>query len=171
MEKEPQSLVFAYGSNLCTERMRSRATSAIPITIGYVSQRKLVFHKRSDDGSAKANATYTASQYDRVWGVVYKLHQHQKLVLDQHEFLGIGYDEEAVQVVHEYGVIQAWMYVARHDAIDDSLLPYSWYHELVIYGARQHGLPKHYIDHLRKFDSFVDPNSERHSANRQLMHG
>lgn len=171
MAKEPKVFVFAYGSNLCTQRMRSRASSASPVTIGYVSQRKLVFHKRSDDGSAKANAVYTASSNDRVWGVVYQLHQHQKPLLDQHEFLGIGYDEEAVEVVHENGVLLAWMYAARQNAIDSSLLPYSWYHELIIHGACQHGLPKQYIDHLRGFDSLLDPDAARNSANRRLIHG
>jgi len=60
MEYEPDVFVFAYGSNMCTQRMRSRVPSAEAVTIGYVGQRQLVFHKRSSDGSAKADAAFTA---------------------------------------------------------------------------------------------------------------
>jgi gamma-glutamylcyclotransferase (GGCT)/AIG2-like uncharacterized protein YtfP len=169
MANQPLVLVLAYGSNMCTERMRSRVSTAKPVTTGYVSQRKLMFHKRSEDGSAKADAAFTASPNDRVWGVVYQLEQHQKRLLDHHEFLGIGYDEESVVVLNKNGTLRAWMYVARRDAIDVSLLPYSWYHDFVIHGARQHQIPKQYVDNLRSFDSIVDSDVARHWENRQLL--
>ena len=75
MEKGFNVHVFAYGSNMCTQRMRSRVPSAKPVTIGYVCERRFVLHKRSDDGSAKADAAFTAVSTDRVWGVVYRLHR------------------------------------------------------------------------------------------------
>lgn len=152
-------------------RMRSRVSTATPVTVGYVRQRKLVFHKRSEDGSAKADAVLTDSPTDLVRGVVYRLHGRQKPLLDQHEFLGVGYDEEMVEVVHENGVIQAWMYVARPDAIDASLLPYSWYHDFIILGACEHRLPERYIDYVRTFNTLDDPDAVRHSANRRLVQG
>ena len=169
METEPNLFVFAYGSNMCTPRMRARVPSATPVTIGYVSQRKLVFHKRGEDGSAKADALFTACPTDRAWGVVYRLRREQKAVLDQHEFLGIGYDEEEVDVEHETGSLRAWTYVARREAIDRSLLPYSWYHDYVVHGACQHRLPDSYVDYLRTFESLVDTDSARHATNRRLI--
>mgnify|MGYP002625098448 CR=1 FL=1 len=161
--------VFAYGSNMCTQRMRSRVSTAVPVTTGYVPERRIAFHKRSDDGSAKADAVFTASAHDRVWGIVYQLHVTQKPVLDRFEFLGIGYDEETVEVVHEVGTVRACMYVARRDAIDGTLLPYSWYHEFVLHGARQHRLPQPYIDHLKNFDTTADPDPARRTANLRLI--
>ena len=169
MANEPKVFVFAYGSNMCLQRMRSRVSTAIPVTIGYVRERKFVLRKRSVDGSAKADAAFTASPHDRVWGVVYQLLSQEKPLLDQHEFLGVGYDEEMVEVVHEDGLIGAWMYMARPNEIDASLLPYSWYHDLIIDGACRHRLPDPYVEFLRSFHSVVDPNAERHSANRQLL--
>lgn len=82
MATEPTVLVFAYGSNLCTQRMRSRVSTAMPVTIDYVRQRRFLLHKRSIDGSAKADAASTASPDDLVWGVVYQLHRFQKPLLD-----------------------------------------------------------------------------------------
>ena len=79
--------------------------TASPVTIGYVEQRQLRFHKRSVDGSAKADAAFTAVPSDRVWGVVYRLSRDEKPELDKHEFLGIGYDQELVAVNIENGSI------------------------------------------------------------------
>ena len=90
-------------------------------------------------------------------------------MLDKHEFLGIGYDEERVGVVLEGGSVEAWMYVARREAIDPTLAPYSWYHDFIVHGAHQHGLPRSYIDYLRSFESCVDPDTARHARNRRVM--
>lgn len=161
--------IFAYGSNMCTERLQARVPSAEPVATGYVLQRRFAFHKRSEDGSAKADARLTGSNFDRVWGVVFRVHSDEKPTLDEHEFLGIGYDEELVEVVHEAGVLESWMYVAREEAIDPSLLPYSWYHEFILHGARQHGLPADYIQFLHSFESIDDAHSARHAENSLLI--
>ena len=85
---------------------------------------------------------------------------------DQHEFLGIGYDQEEVNVVLEEGSLTAWMYVARRSAIDPALLPYSWYLDYIIHGAYEHQLPDSHIDCLMDFESLVDPDSTRHARSR-----
>ena len=60
MDSESPVYVFAYGSNLHERRMRLRVSTALPVTIGYVENRQLKFRKRSKDGSAKADAAYSA---------------------------------------------------------------------------------------------------------------
>jgi len=169
MNPNPHIHIFAYGSNMCTERLQARVPSAEPVTTGYVRQRRFAFHKRSEDGSAKADAMWTGSTSDRVWGVVFRLHLDEKPVLDEHEFLGIGYDQELVDVVHETGATQAWMYVAREEAIDPSLLPYSWYHDFILHGARQHKLPTDYVEFLQSFESIADRDCGRHALNRDVI--
>ncbi|MEQ9408927.1 MAG: hypothetical protein RIK87_14415 [Fuerstiella sp.] len=49
------------------------------------------------------------------------------------------------------------------------LQPYSWYHNFVIYGARQHRLPVSYIRSLSRFNTIVDSDSERHATNLRLI--
>lgn len=166
---KPEVLVFAYGSNLCTQRIRSRVSTAVPVTVGYVRQRRFVFHKKSIDGSAKADASLAEASDQRVWGAVYRLQRQQKRVLDKYEFLGSGYDEEQVEVIHETGIVRAWMYVARRNAIDSTLLPYSWYRDLIVAGALQHRLPRNYVRHLQSFAAVADPDASRHSANTQII--
>ena len=169
MTPQPPMHVFAYGSNLHDRRMLNRVPSACPVAIGHVEQRQLRFHKRSVDGSAKADAAFTGVPEDRVWGVVYRLSPDEKPELDKHEFLGIGYDQELVEVTTSSGSIDAWMYVARHDAIDQTLKPYAWYHDYVIVGAQQHRLPFCYIYNLMRVETTLDPDRERHEQNRQLI--
>ncbi|MBD3675647.1 MAG: gamma-glutamylcyclotransferase [Planctomycetaceae bacterium] len=161
--------VFAYGSNLCTARLKARVPSAEPIAVGHVTHRQLVFHKRSEDGSAKADARWTGVEHHRVWGVVFRIADVEKPILDECEFLGIGYDETEVEVVHESGILRSWLYQAREEAIDDSLLPYDWYHDFVVSGAREHRLPTDYLARLKSHAVIPDPDEERSRQNRAVI--
>jgi hypothetical protein len=130
----------------------------------------MLFHKRSVDGSAKADAFRTDNQDHRVWGVVYRIGRAEKPVLDKYEYLGIGYDEGQVDVVVEgASPIVAWIYTARSAAIDQSLRPYSWYVNFVMHGAIQHRLPLCYIAQLSSVQSKPDPDLSRHDKNHQLI--
>lgn len=169
MTTKPDVHVFAYGSNMCSKRMRDRVPTAMSVAIGYVPQRQFIFHKRGNDGSAKADAVFSGISNDRVWGVVYRICQTEKAILDQYESLGIGYDQQQVNVVTDRGSLQAWMYVARHNAVDPSLLSYSWYHDYIICGACEHQLPDSYVEFLKSFESLADPDSARHARNRRVM--
>jgi hypothetical protein len=160
--------VFAYGSNLCTERIRARVGSAVPVGRGYVSGRRLAFHKRGRDGSAKADAVSTGNGSDCVWGVVFSLHRDEKPALDACE---IGYDEEEVLVSSESGIVRARLYVARSEVIDTSLKPFSWYHGFVLGGAREHRLPRDYVREVESLESIPDPDEVRHARNVRLLRG
>lgn len=161
--------VFAYGSNLSIERMQDRIAGAKVLATGYVRGRKLVFHKRSFDGSGKANAALTGCDADCVWGAVYRMTTDECRVLDRHEFLGIGYDRQEVDVIAVDGSFRACMYLARSEAIDDSLRPYDWYHDFVLQGAEQHQLPPSYIEHLVQLESIADLDIDRDRRNRLLL--
>jgi hypothetical protein len=161
---------FAYGSNLYIPRLAARVPSAVPETIGYVDRYRLAFHKRSVDGSAKADAVWTEQRDDRIWGAVYRFHLDEQPMLDKHEFLGIGYDRVNVQVVTAgETVVEAWMYVARTSAIDASLRPYGWYVDYVVRGAHQHRLPLCYISKLRQIETSCDPDPEREASHQPLL--
>ena len=48
-------LYFAYGSNMLTERLKARVSSATPIGKANLSDHGLRFHKKSKDGSGKCD--------------------------------------------------------------------------------------------------------------------
>lgn len=172
-------LIFSYGSNMCLPRMLARVGSAQAIARGYVAGRELRFHKRSVDGSAKADAFYTGRAEHRVWGVVFRICRTEKPLLDVCEYLGTGYDEHQVRVVVDRHLesgataekLDAWLYAARAEAIDASLQPYTWYRDFVVAGAKQLELCPNYTARIAGLPAVDDPDRERHLENVRLISG
>ncbi len=54
---------------------------------------------------------------------------------------------------------------------DSALKPYTWYRELVVAGAREHGLPHEYVQSLQVAAAVEDPDRERHAHNMALIRG
>ena len=105
-----------------------------------------------------------------MWGVVYRIESAEKSILDEHEYLGIGYDQEQVHVVSQgIAPVVAWIYFARRDAIDASVRPYSWYMNFVLSGALEHRLPLCYISQLGDVPSWRDPDLQRRQENYMLI--
>jgi len=160
---------FAYGSNMFTPRLQKRAQDAKVLCNGSLAGYALRFHKRSTDCSGKCNIVKTGDQNDIVYGVVFELPVNQKESLDAAEGLGKGYHEEILDVVTDIGLISANAYVADESAIDESLVPYTWYKALVVEGAKQHGLPDEYVIEIEKILAKEDPDPKRAAKNEALL--
>jgi hypothetical protein len=162
-------LYFAYGSNMCTGRLRFRVPHCRPTTIARLTGYRLRFHKRSADGSGKCNILRTDIPEDAVFGVVFEFPANEKEALDRAEGLGQGYDEEELSVVSPDGarLDAVYAYVADPTAIDDHLKPYSWYKEFVLSGAEEHWLPSDYVEtHIRAVVAVPDPDRRRDARRR-----
>ena len=62
------------------------------------------------------------------------------------EGVGSGYERATVTVLNDKGNRRKVLtFLATPSHIDDQLKPYSWYKELVLAGAAEHGLPPDYI--------------------------
>lgn len=164
-------LCFAYGSNMCTGRLRQRVPSAVPVRVARLLNHSLRFHKRSDkDGSGKCDAFFTGEPADVVWGVVFDIDPAEKPDLDRHEGLGHGYVERLIAVIDlDGGMHPVFMYAAGAGHIDPALRPYSWYRRLVVEGARQHALPPDYIARIEAVPATEDPDRDRDAANRRIV--
>lgn len=122
----------------------------------------LRFHKRSRDGSGKADAYQTSDTDDLVLGVVYEIDERQKPDLDKAEGLGQGYTEKPVEVLTLDGrTLEVRMYFAELDYVSPVLRPYSWYKRFVLEGARQHTLPQRYIDVIKAVPEIEDADKRR----------
>ena len=144
-------LYFAYGSNLLFSRMRDRVPSARLLERARLPGVRLVFDKRGRDGSGKANLCEALGS--SVWGVLYAIEPAGWEALDRHEG---GYARVAVEVVGEEGELHAAAtYVAQVFTAD--AVPFDWYRELVIEGAREHGLPPAYLAALESVPRRTDP--------------
>ena len=94
-------------------------------------------------------------------GVVFDIEEHQISELDKHEGVGHGYSRKQRRFTIsrvEYNVL---MYVADADYINDALVPYKWYFDLVVAGAEQHNLPRDYLAGLCAVPYVRDPKPDR----------
>lgn len=152
---------------MSTRRLRGRVPSAEAVSVACLHGYVLRHHKRSKDRSGKANALFTDRERDVVYGVVFRIEPVEKGILDKVEGLGFGYDETTVAVRDNHGQIRhATMYVANPEYIDDHLVPYDWYKDYVLQGAREHNLPAAYVRSIEAWQSKADPDSKRAEANR-----
>jgi AIG2-like family len=160
---------LAYGSNMCLGRLRGRVPSATYVGVAMVRGRSFRFHKRSIDGSGKADAFETGNPSDIVWGVIFDIKEKEKPSLDQAEGLGNGYLEIPMTAVDDSAQEhRVFLYVADANSIDETLRPYSWYKRFVIGGARQHDLPDAYISAIAAMPEIADQNRTRDQGNRSI---
>ncbi len=143
----PRVIYFAYGSNMKAGRLKKIAPSAKPIGRGRLNEKKLVFNKKSVDGSGKANLLHQPRA--AVWGVLYELDPRDLPELDKAES---GYQRRRFRVVSEGGrLIMAQAYISEKVTRDPR--PYKWYKRLVLDGAKEHGLPQYYVRFLERIPS------------------
>ena len=154
---------FAYGSNMAAERLSERVPSARFVCIGELIGHSLKFHKPSKDGSAKCDAASTGNSADRVYGAVFSILESELLRLDTFEGRGFGYDRKSVLLITEsLGNIEATTYLATK--CDSSLLPFDWYKEHVVRGAKAIGLPESYVALIEAVACVVDHDIKRRAT-------
>jgi hypothetical protein len=95
---------FAYGSNMCTQRLRGVAPSAKPVAVARLAAHELRFDKRSTDGSGKCDAFATNNPANSVLGVVFEIDPEDRVRLERHEK---GYGPKEIQVLANKRTIAA----------------------------------------------------------------
>src|SRR2546426_5243143 len=108
-------LYFAYGSNMSTDRLKSRGVSSAKFfRVAELANHALRFHKRSvKDGSGKANAYFTGNPSDTVRGVIFEIDRAEKTLLDRAEGIGHGYTDTEITVIDLNGKgHRSFLYVA-----------------------------------------------------------
>lgn len=160
---------FAYGSNMCSARLRRRTPSARARGVARLTAHVLRFHKRGRDGSSKCDAYYTGGQGDIVIGVIYDIDDTERPDLDRAEDLGEGYRRDCLTVQTEDGAAEAWVYRALPGMIDPSLPPFTWYVRYVLAGASEHAFPSDYVEAIERVAAVADPDEARAALHRRTM--
>ncbi len=154
-------IYFSYGSNMSTKRLQARVPSARKMGTGILFLHELKFHKLSHiDGSAKCDVSKTGNPDHFVHGVLFDIDSSEKEILDRIEGIECGYNIKDVDIRIAGGsIVKAFTYYATD--IDAELLPYCWYLEHVIRGAREHSLPDEYIQAIKEIKFITDSDSTR----------
>ncbi len=148
------SFYFAYGSNMSSARLRARIPGASSLGRAWLADRQLVFNKPSADGSGKANLSCQPGA--RSWGVVYRLAPADWTRLDDYE---PGYARVTCRVVRDGGRrLTAQTYV--FESTGGEIQPFDWYLALLLAGAREHDLPRAYVETLRAVSTSVAESPE-----------
>lgn len=152
---------FAYGSNLLVERIRlpERVPGARPVGVARLEGWWLSFHKRGRDGSGKATIHPGVGGRCVVHGLLYEMSPDERRRLDADE--GPDYATHHLEARTTDGPSPVWTYVAREACLDPALVPFGWYHALVVAGARRQGFPAPYIANLEAVPSQRDPDPSR----------
>lgn len=158
---------FAYGSNMSSRRLRQRVPGARPLDAAHLPGRRLAWHKKGRDGSGKCDIPAVHPD-DVVYGVVYAIDGTHKPRLDAAEGLGWGYEQMQVEVrlLERRETISAFTYYATR--IDSAYIPYDWYRDHVLIGAREHNLPDHYIQLIENVPVFEDADKRRERIERAV---
>ena len=135
---------------------------------------KLSFHRKGEsDPSGKCNMTPSKDPSSAVYGILYALTNEERCLLDKIE--GIGTRREAIDVrvlllTAELAECEfAFTYVAHKENIFEDLVPYQWYKDRVIEGAKLHQLPEDYISMLSQVASMPDPNIQRATKEKRYL--
>lgn len=173
-------LYFAYGSNMLNRRLQLRVPSAKALFPASLAGYQLRFHKKSNtDGSGKCSLVEKSSS--TAYGVVFEIIPDEKTLLDKAEGLGNGYKDLHITLTPEFfglyeenlpekhGPVTAFTYLATESHIDESLLPFQWYKQLVVEGAVQHYLPESYIEEIRQTQALPDPDRQRREKARNIL--
>lgn len=159
--------IFAYGSDMLTARIMARVPSVRLLGSACLERFVLRWNKRSKSGSGKCSIEETGHRADVVWGVLHAFDGEGKRKLDEFEGLGCGYGERMVTVLAGGKPHRVWAYYAT--SIDVNVRPYDWYRDLVVAGAREHGLPPEYIASLEAVPAIKDLDGRRAARERQLL--
>jgi gamma-glutamylcyclotransferase (GGCT)/AIG2-like uncharacterized protein YtfP len=158
------SYYFAYGSNMHFGRMIERLSRVRFLETAILGEHTIRFHKLGRDGSGKCNVVADPERH--VAGAIYRLETKALSRLDRIE--GSGYRRMPIVVrgIRSARRYRANCYVAKAVAIEESLIPYDWYRDIVVDGAKCLGLAEDYVKWLRSFAAQTDPNRLRRIKNR-----
>ena len=134
-------LYFAYGSNLHSGRLRSRAPGARGLGAARLAGERLVCNKLGRDGTAKANLEPAPAS--RVWGALFSVPERDWGALDRAE---AGYERVEVRVEHDGRLRTAATYRSQRLTVQPGLR--ADYKRFILDGAREHGLPPEWISLL-----------------------
>lgn len=159
---------LAYGSNMLRARLLRRVSSARDPRAVTVPGYEVRYRKLSVDGSAKCDLV-PGGRSSTAYGVLYDIEPDQQAILDRFEGVGAGYHPVFVAVLDRGRRQEALTYLADESHLVEGTLPYDWYRDLVVAGAREHGLPDAYIHEQLDVPGLPDPDAARGRREREAL--
>ncbi len=136
------SLYFAFGSNLDLRQFARRCPGATAAGRARLPDYRLAFTRYSTKRKGGV-ADIVPEAGGEVWGALYEVEEHHLALLDDFENVPRSYRRETLAVFDDAGEErEAVAYVANKTG---TFAPSRMYLDLIVNGARAHGLPEEYI--------------------------
>ena len=158
---------FAYGSNLCYRRFIGRVPSARFVAVAKLPKFRVVFHKRSNDGSGKATCVNDSEGF--VHGVIYEFAEEHLDAIRRAEGFPNHYREENVFVLTQSGERLVMTYLAASAYYDETQVPYDWYVDLIRVGGNKLGLSEKFSAQFSSTITKKDADLERDFRERKFL--
>lgn len=135
-------LYFAYGSNLDLRQFRRRCPGHDVVGRARLLGYRLAFTRYSTKRKGGV-ADVVPEEGAVVWGALYDVDEASIPALDEFEGAPRAYRRETLRVIDDSGEErEAIVYIANRTGVFE---PSAAYLELIVRGAREHGLPEEYI--------------------------
>jgi phage replication-related protein YjqB (UPF0714/DUF867 family) len=145
---------FAYGSNLCVRQMAQRCPDAADPRPAVLGDHDWLINERGV-------ATVEPFAGNEVHGVLWQISERDLATLDSAEGVPVRYCRDRLTVQTDDGPAPAWVYI---DHRVNPGPPRPGYLPKIIDGAEHHGLPRRWIDFLRRWDPAHWPRPPVESA-------
>tara|TARA_B100000959_G_scaffold145887_1_gene153176 strand:- start:1123 stop:1632 length:510 start_codon:yes stop_codon:yes gene_type:complete len=153
------SYYFAYGSNMNPDRVRQRQMQFDYFQAGKLHDFRLVFNKRSVKYIGAASANVVMHKDAVTEGVVYRLTNADEIsMMDPYEGFPVRYDRQPLEILCPDGPVNAWVYLAQQEYVDNNLKPTRWYLDHLL--AAGELLSSTYIEKLAAVDCLPDTDVE-----------
>ncbi len=145
---------FAYGSNLCVRQMAQRCPDAANPRPAVLGDYDWLINQRGV-------ATVESFAGNQVHGVLWQLSDRDLAALDSAEGVPVRYQRDRLTVSTADGSSPAWVYIDHRVTPGPPRLGYL---DRIIGGALQHGLPRHWIEFVRRWDPANWPHRRSSTA-------
>ncbi|HMA65594.1 MAG TPA: gamma-glutamylcyclotransferase family protein [Chitinispirillaceae bacterium] len=148
-------LVFAYGSDMDFNQIKSRCSKPSIVTIGYLPDYELAFFGYTPvwDGAME---TFVMCKGKTLWGVLYEIPFHDCDDLDywyDARFDGTGNYFHFPCTIYDVSGNPYYAYLYKKDINGIPQKPSTPYRDMIVNAASFHKLPPYYICHLENIDS------------------
>ena len=142
-------IYFAYGSNMSEAELKGHCPGAQFLSKARLNDYKLDFTHFSSVNRKCGVGDVVKAKGFVVWGVLYDIPDNEMRELDKKEDAPESYERKRVQVVLPDGTFrEAMAYMVREKV--GTIPPSIKYLCLYLKGAREHDLPKEYIEFLKR---------------------
>lgn len=149
---------FAYGNNMNPDIFKEQDVEFFTRKKGIIRGYRIIFNKKAkDENYSFANIEQTGNGEDVIEGILYELDDGEMKEIDKKEGFPTQYNKYRIDVETDGGVVQAIVYIAQPEWIDNNLKPPKFYIENML--KAKDLISPDYLNFIENIETFEEDNS------------